>query len=199
MIFLTLYNINRSRVALNWISNSYRVHQRLSMVYPEDPRVLFRIEDNEIGKRILVQSIRPPDWNSAFADFQVLMDEPQTKQWEPVLITDHLYRFRLLANPTVTRDKKRLGLLNEEDQHAWLERQLTKAGAELMGCQVRNMGLMHSRKNSTKDDTFQTHLGVLYDGVLRALDPVSMTRTITAGIGPAKGYGFGLMSLANYA
>jgi CRISPR system Cascade subunit CasE len=197
-MYLTRFSINRSRIALGWISNPYRVHQRLCMAYPNEERLLFRIEDNSAGSAILVQSTALPDWNKGFADFAVLRIEPETKSFDLDLVKDGLYRFRLLANPTVTRNGKRLGLLKEEDQHAWLLRQFGKAGAELLGYQLKDLGLQRAGKNPAKDSGFQTHLAVQFEGVLKAIDTERLAQAVKLGIGPAKGYGFGLLSLAIY-
>ena len=111
---------------------------------------------------------------------------------------------RLLANPTVKKTvekegetkKARLGLLKEADQLAWLKRKLEAAGAELLGCQASPCGLQHSRKGAHKSPADQAHLAVLYEGVLQAADPARLRTALEAGLGPAKGFGFGLLSLA---
>jgi len=197
-MYLARITINRSRIALGWLSNPYRVHQRLRMAYPTDGRLLFRIEENDQKAVILVQSETAPDWQAAFADFDVLAGEPEVKAFELNLVPGGLYRFRLLANPTVTRGGKRLGLLNQEEQRAWLERQFEKSGVQLLGYQVKNKGLQHSRKNPAKEGGYQTHLSVLYEGVLKILDQAALAQVLRSGIGHAKGYGFGLLSLARY-
>jgi CRISPR system Cascade subunit CasE len=194
-MYLTRYQINRTRLALGWISNPYRVHQRLMLAYPTEERLLFRIEEFQI----LVQSQILPDWEAAFLDFGALQNPPETKNFDLTLQVEKLYRFRILANPTVTRNGKRLGLIKEEDQLNWITRQLEKNGAALVGCQVRNNGLQRCGKNPFKDPNPQTHLSVQYDGVLKVQNPLTLENVVQNGIGPAKGYGFGLLSLASYS
>jgi CRISPR system Cascade subunit CasE len=41
-----------------------------------------------------------------------------------------------------------------------------------------------------------THLAVQFDGVLEVTDPAKFLETVRQGIGSAKGFGFGLLSLA---
>jgi CRISPR system Cascade subunit CasE len=195
MMYLSRLQLNRSRIALGWIANPYRVHQRLMMACDGDDRVLFRIEETDTGTQILVQSRTEPDWAASLGDLSVLAGEPEHKAFQPCLEAGRLYRFRLLANPTVKRDGKRLGLLREEAQRAWLARKLAEAGGELSGCVVVPQGFRHSRKNPKEDDA-QTHLAVLFEGVLRVTDPTLVAAAIENGVGPAKGYGFGLLSLA---
>lgn len=197
-MYLTRFQIIQSRIGLGWLANPYRVHQRLCMAYPAEERLLFRVEENEAGSVILAQSQDVPDWQAAFGEFEVLAREPETKSFLLQLALGGMYHFRLLANPTVTREKKRLGLLKEEDQRAWLERQLDRSGACLLGCQVAAKGLQRSRKNPRKAEGHQTHLAVLYEGVLRVENVEGLAEAVKAGIGHAKAYGFGLMSLAKY-
>ena len=195
-MFLARLRLNRSRTAVTWIANPYRVHQRLMMAFDGDPRLLFRIDESTEGAQILVQSQTEPNWGASFSGFSVLACSPEHKPFQPCLEAGRRYRFRLLANPTVKRDGKRLGLLREEDQRAWLVRKITDAGAELLGCTVSPHGLQRSGKNPYKEAAAQTHLAVLFEGVLRVTDPTLMTAAIENGIGAAKGYGFGLLSLA---
>lgn len=195
-MFLARLQLNRSRTAVNWTANPYRVHQRLKMAYEGDPRLLFRIEENLAGVHILVQSHAKPDWAAAFANFPVLRCPPEHKPFDPRLATGQRYRFRLRVNPTVKRNGKRWGLVREEDQQAWLTRKLTAAGAELLGDRVAARERQNSRKNPARDSGTQTHFAVLFEGVLKVTDPVQLKAALEQGIGPAKGYGFGLLSLA---
>lgn len=205
-MYLTRLNLNRTRIAVLWSSNPYRVHQRLLLGCSNDPRLLFRIEQEEENHdgQILVQSHTLPDWMPAFADFPVLACPPETKSFEPKLTAGMVYRFRILANPTVKKTvmrqdgptKTRLGLMRENAQLEWLTRKLTDAGAKLVGCSIQPTGFQTSNKGQAKDEGQQTHFGVLFNGELLALDPMKLTTALAMGIGPAKGFGFGLLSLA---
>jgi CRISPR system Cascade subunit CasE len=166
------------------------------MAYPHEPRLLFRVEQNRLGTQILVQSGQLPDWHSAFDDFAVLQGSPESKEFSLTLLPEAVYRFRLLANPTVTREGKRLGLLKEEEQLLWLTRKLEKSGCLVLGCHIQDNGLKHSGKNPYKQLADQTHLSVLFDGILRVKTVEELQQAVLFGIGPAKGYGFGLLSLA---
>jgi CRISPR system Cascade subunit CasE len=201
MMYLSRLQLNTTRIAVLWASNPYRVHQRLMMACDGDPRLLFRIEDTSEGTQILVQSHVAPNWQLALADFAVLRCPPEYKPFDLRLQAGRLYRFRLLANPTVKKksdDGKpyRLGLIQEADQLAWLTRKLADAGVTLASCVVMPRGLQHSGKNPAQDANAATHLAVLFEGVLQAQDPERLKALIESGIGSAKGYGFGLLSLA---
>lgn len=196
MIYLSSLSINRSRLALGWMANPYRVHQRLCMACDRDPRLLFRIEEQAGEPRILVQSQRPPDWPVAFAAFQVLSAPPDVKEVDMKLLHGQRCRFRLLANPAVKKDGRRLGLIVEADQRSWLTRKLGAAGADLLGCWVINRGLQKSTKKPTGGEELLTHQAVLFEGALQVREPPRLVQAVESGIGPAKGLGFGLLSLA---
>ena len=203
-MYLSRLHLNRSRLAVLWASNPYRVHQRLMTACDHDPRLLFRIEENEGDVTILVQSQNCPDWRAAFGDFAVLQTPPEQKSFEPALQTEKRYRFRLLANPTAKKTvereeekhKMRIGLFSEESQRDWLTRKFEQAGAELIECKIVPRGRQYSRKNPAKDENHQTHLAVLFEGILMAHDPERLKSALISGVGSAKGYGFGLLSLA---
>jgi CRISPR system Cascade subunit CasE len=195
-MYLSRLQLNTSRVAMLWATNPYRVHQRLMMACDGDPRLLFRIEDTSEGTQVLVQSHVEPNWHLAFEDFDVLRCPPEHKAFDLRLQAGRPYRFRLLANPTVKRNGNRLGLFKEEDQRAWLTRKIEDAGARLVGSIAAPRGLQKSDKNPAKDEHVATHFAVLFEGVLQARDPERLGQVVESGIGAAKGYGFGLLSLA---
>jgi CRISPR system Cascade subunit CasE len=197
-MYLAKYSINDSRKALVWISNPYRVHQRLMMAYDGEKRLLFRIEKQKSSTQILVQSHQEPNWSAAFDDFSVLSGTPQYKQYNPALRENGLYRFRLLANPVVTRDGKRQGIFKSDAQLDWLQRKFKEAGCELLGCIIQEGGFQRSSKNPAVETGLQTHFAVLFEGGLKVLDPEKALAAVENGIGPAKGYGFGLLSLATF-
>jgi len=204
-MYLSRLTFNRSRTAMLWLSNPYRVHQRLMMACGNDPRLLFRIETDEQKSRVLVQTYNAPVWNRAFDEFDVLLHEPEHKAFSPVLVNEGLYRFRLLANPTAKKTfekdngekhKTRLGIFKEADQIEWLKRKLSESGAELVNWRVIPRGMVYSHKNPQKDKRTQVHYAVLFEGILKVIQSEQLLQSLQTGIGSAKGYGFGLLSLA---
>ena len=195
-MYLSQLKLKVNQVAIDWVHNPYWVHQRLAAACEGDPRILFRIEKVSGGPRIIVQSHFAPNWNSAFGDLPILREVPESRIFEPVLRDQTHYRFKLLANPIVKRNGSRLGLLEIEHQEVWLKRKLAEVGAEPVVLNVMPQGFQKSTKKIGDDGNVQTHLAVLFEGVLLVRDPVLLTRALASGIGPAKGYGFGLLSLA---
>jgi CRISPR system Cascade subunit CasE len=207
-MYLSLLEIDsHSPIARTWLANPYRVHQRLLMGVPETERgrVLFRIEDEWAPPRILVQAETQAQWDVAFADLLVLASAPRQKAAQVSVAVDDVLRFRLHANPTKRLSAKspgskvdgpRVGLFKEEEQRGWLKRKADGAGFELLGVDVRPCSTIVSRKNSAKDSARQSHLAVRFDGRLRVTDADALDQAIRWGIGSAKAYGFGLLSLA---
>lgn len=112
---------------------------------------------------------------------------------------------------------KRVGLLREEEQVDWLIRkgrqrtQDAPGGFEILMTEVegrtdkvryvprvnvRLEGKRRSRKRENNHSYRTTHLAVRFDGLLRITDADAFRQTLAKGIGPAKAYGFGLMSIA---
>jgi len=204
-MYLSRIHLNHSRAAQFWLSNPYRIHQRLMMACEGDPRLLFRLEETENSVQLLVQSQHEPDWQVAFIDLPVLDRPPECKSFTLRLPQGLPLRFRLLANPTVKKTqvhadgketKTRLGLIHEADQEAWLRRKLDAAGADLLDCRITPRGVQHSRKPAAKGEGSQSHLAVLFEGVLRVRDSAALETALAEGFGSGKGFGFGLLSLA---
>jgi len=65
-----------------------------------------------------------------------------------------------------------------------------------LAVEVRPLSTIVSRKNPAKDGARQFHLAVQFDGRLRVTDPGALKEAVRSGIGSAKAYGFGLLSLA---
>lgn len=101
-------------------------------------------------------------------------------------------RFRFLANPTVTRNGKRLGLMVEAEQLSWLERQGVKHGFQMEFALVSGQELLESKKDCHRLTIKQ----VLFEGRLRVVDPSKLAEALALGIGPAKSFGCGMLSIA---
>jgi CRISPR system Cascade subunit CasE len=172
------------------LSNMYEAHQLVMWGFraydkEEIGRVLFRIEPEKAENQVvvLVQSEVGPIWND--------LPDISTKSWEPALRKGARYRFRLRANPVVTRDGKRFGLVGEEAQRRWLERK--DLGLLWQDYRVIDEGYMKMRRSENREVSYKS---VRYDGIVRIDDPNKAMQALIGGIGPAKGFGFGLLSLA---
>lgn len=130
--------------------------------------------------------------------------------------------FRLRANPTRRLGRtggamagKRVELVREEDLIAWLARKgegsesLGKGGFELVQFTAGNgpvqsffrvtvtcEGKVVSRKTESGASHQMTHNSILFEGLLKVTDRDAFVETLAAGIGSAKAFGFGLMTVA---
>lgn len=132
---------DKPRPGMAWIKQTYRVHQRIWMAFPDDQRVtadpfflgewstggakpkrsdagfLFRIEPDR-PTRILVQSVQKPNWEYAFQNAPYLLTEPPgMRQFEPQYNAGQRFRFRLV----MLMVKRRSSNHRQEDPKAPLE------------------------------------------------------------------------------
>jgi CRISPR system Cascade subunit CasE len=112
---------------------------------------------------------------------------------------------------------KRVGLLRPEEQIDWLirkgpEREKGKPGgfeilvreieqenravSRIPRVRVSIEGKSGGRMKKEGRSHKTTHLAVLFDGFLSVTDPDAFRETLARGIGPAKAFGFGLLSVA---
>jgi CRISPR system Cascade subunit CasE len=206
----------RSRQVRSEISNPYEMHRTLMRAFPERlpeaERVLFRLDADPRSGRLtlLVQSLMEPDWSwLAEPRPQSYLQptgepNPGVKSFQPQFDPGQRLVFRLRANPTVKRDGRRLGLLREEDQRAWLARKAAQGGFTVLSADLRTEGLEKGRIQRPADRSpigqGESHrlsmLAVRFDGLLQVSDPARFLDTLQTGIGSGKGLGFGLLSLA---
>jgi CRISPR system Cascade subunit CasE len=154
---------------------------------------------------LLVQSLTTPDWEVLLARHPgyAELDERSPKRFEPALKSGQLLRFRLRANPTVTKfdpEKgrgKRYGLAKLEEQLAWLHRQAEPGGFEVLGAMVSSSERVTARKGAKggEEDQRITLQSVTYDGHLRVQEVEPFLATLRRGLGRAKALGFGLLSI----
>ncbi len=175
---------------------------------PDGPgRVLWRLDRQRRSGQwtVLVQSQKQPDWDQLLVDLppHYLADDvpdglpnPDTKERDPCFAPRQRLLFRLRANPTVKRDGRRHGLFREEDQIAWLARKGELGGFMLQSVRVVPGGTLRGKLRTEAPLAF---FSVLFEGILEATDPEKLRVTLAEGIGSAKGFGFGLLSLARAA
>lgn len=216
MMYYSLLTLNsRSHQVQAEIAAPYEMHKTLLRAFstgkfsveraePEAANVLFRLDSHQDGVlTVLVQSRVEPDWSVLKPGY--LLDAPQIKQRELSLQSGELFSFRLRANPTKRLGKsaeydkgKRVGIYDEDKQLAWLAHKGEQHGFRVLQAQVSRDGKIKDDDAIHRQDA--THklelLSVQFDGVLQVADPEKLTAALQTGIGSAKGFGFGLLSLA---
>lgn len=200
-----------SRLALNSrlarvrqdLANPYEMHSTLSWAFAagstEKPSCfLWRLEQMRAGRLpvIVAQSHDRPRWDALDERFPGYFVEVGVKPYDLLdrLRAGQALRFRLGANPTVTRQGKRRGLRSPADQIAWLHRQGERHGFKVLGCTLSQPGLLRARQR--KGGSIITVQTVIYDGYLRVEDPALLRGAIASGLGHAKALGLGLLSVA---
>lgn len=182
------------------LGNSYDMHRTLSraFVVAERGRIerfLWRLEPGLSGRQplVLVQSESSGDWD-AVIDALAGGARIETRQFDlQAMCVDHqIFRFRLLANPTVARLGKRWGLVTEDAQLAWLGRQAERAGFAVQAGLVTGSDVQHGRKDAARISLRRA----CFDGILQVTDGCALQQAVRAGIGPGKAFGCGLLSLA---
>lgn len=202
-MFLTQLRLDpRSAQARRDLADPYDMHRTLVRAFVQHeldapPRFLWRLEPGRAWDQpvVLVQSAQAGDWThlSAMPGYLLDDDAPATKSFEPgvLLRAEARYRFRLAANPTVTREGKRHGLVGEQEQLAWLGRQAQRLGFALEAALVIGSDTLRGAKAGQRVSL----LRVLFEGVLTVRDADTLAQALVAGIGPGKAFGCGLLSL----
>jgi CRISPR system Cascade subunit CasE len=160
---------------------------------------------------MLVQSRSQADWTRINLSDWLAMTEPAIDLGDRLKLNSlkagQRFRFRLRANPCVTRNHKRLGLLRLVEQEAWVARK-----GELHGFTVPQSATSLTTEPSTVRFDVQVsqeqmlrgkqHAGngirvyaVLFDGLLTVTDPERFRLALQTGIGHGKAMGLGLLSV----
>lgn len=206
----------RSRQARREAADPYQLHRTLMNAFAgkrDESGVLHRLDvDARTGSlMLLVQSQARPDWGFLAERDYLLpadpfgsLDNPAVKPFDLPLRTGQLLNFRLRANPTVKkvrrdgmgerRNSNRVPLVHEAAQVEWLQKQAAKNGFRLLHLDVSQPASATSYKRDNGGPI--TLYTVQFDGRLQVVDPDALRQAIVQGIGPARAFGCGLLSLA---
>lgn len=209
-MYLSLLKLNPSNGKTRELMiNPYTLHQAVYRAFPDKKvgapgRVLYRVDKNKRNGAVslLVQSEKRPDWTKAEYLYTCLDEKAVYKPFAPAVIDGQDLYFRLRANPSVKKQgegKKngyRLGLLREEDQLDWMQKKAKESGFSLVSCRAIPEGILHDETGSLDKGKLR-HYAVRFEGLLKVLDAALFTDKLKNGIGPAKGFGFGLLSIAS--
>lgn len=186
------------------LADAYEMHRTLARVFARDDetppvRFLWRLErraDYQPSSVVLVQSAHAGDW-SALNTIPGYIDQVQPNKvvdLATLIQSGARYRFRLLANPTVTREGKRYGLTREDEQLAWIARQGERNGFSVLGCE-RGADERLQVRQGRRDNRITLHTA-LFEGVLQADSAELLRDGVLNGFGHGKALGLGLLSLA---
>lgn len=183
--------------------------------------VLYRLDNSSASDRLdlLVQSESKPDW-SKLPQHYVTYSSQNTPNIE-VKDISHVFdtikngmclRFRIRANATkktntsLKKDRlegrknngTRIPILKTDEQIKWITNKSKLHGFDIVSVKnlpdvnISNTGISKGRKT----DKILTFNSVVFEGILAINDTVVFSDTLKKGIGSAKAFGFGLLSIA---
>ncbi len=188
-------------------------------------RILWRVDhDRQQDVYVVyVQSDLKPDWTKLVHRFGDYLDDVdrENQAWREITPETFTFdagrrlAFRLRANPskkvgTSTKadrlaghksNGKRVALCKSEDQIAWLQTKAEANGFKVrhvnltQAMTVREMGASGGRRSDNRRGI--SVFVVQFDGILEVIRPEAFREALFSGIGPAKGLGMGLLSIAN--
>ena len=221
-MFLSRIHLDlRCREARRDLSDPYQLHSTLCRAFckPDtkclEGEILWRLEpetDPTGSPRILVQSKSLPDWAGIgvqgwLAQAEPAIDLKDRLKLDALKVGQRL-RFRLRANPCVTRNGKRLGLLRLDEQEKWIERKagqhgfslphlvsfdLSQSSPERIDARISQDQMLRGKQHSNNAIRI---FSVLYDGILSVIEPDKFRSSLQTGIGHGKVMGLGLLSVA---
>lgn len=207
------------RRTLEVVSSPYKTHAAIEASFPSgslredaDCRILWRIDDGLTADaaRLYIVSPEVPFVHEVANRFGVSEGSVRSKEYAPFvgrIAENDLFRFRLKANPTrtVLIDKAKkpcdgvvgsvCGHVTVSQQIGWLASRAEARGFELVGGSSEVVVSHRSREVFYRNGSKVTLTTAQFDGVLRVLDAGAFRRTLGFGIGRAKGFGCGLVTV----
>lgn len=225
-MYLTRMHLNPARRGTAFLlASPQRMHAAvLSGFAPEAPlvdndgRVLWRVDRDGHKVTLFVSSPAQPDlthvveqagWPTGDHGWQTV----DTTAFLERLEQDQRWRFRLTANPTYRKKSsdsngisarwKTTAHVTVAYQEAWLREKSEDAGFRITtnSLDVPALGIANRKQISfdrkTAEGTHRVSLSVAtYDGELEVVNAEHLRHALGHGIGRAKGYGCGLLTLA---
>jgi len=190
------------------LSSRYEMHRTLVRAFAPDAQTppapfLWRLEPSRVmgsDAVLLVQSETRADWSvlDAFTGYALEIQGNKSVNLERLIANaGEQFRFRLVANPTLTLNGKRYGLVKEDEQLDWLARQGAKHGFGLCACLRLGNERIQVRQGSTGHRI--TLQSVLFEGALEVQDTTNLRIVVRQGLGHGKALGLGLVSLGRLA
>lgn len=209
----------RDLAVLRDLGDVAELHRSVMRAFPPhdgpEPRralgVLYRRELHVTAPTLLVQSRDLPDWD-ALPEGYIL--EREVREASPVLAagqSGRVLRFRLVANPSrksaahrpdepPPSNSRRVALTGETERHEWLKTRGERAGFTLCGTgthdgvRLESLPPLLGGRRAGKPGLYVRP--VLFEGLLEVVNADAFRAAVQEGIGPAKAYGCGLLSVA---
>lgn len=211
-MYLTQFEFNvQRRESRRVLASAERIHASVLHSFPagaaEQGRILWRLDRGDHGRcELWISSPQPPDLTALVES----CGWPATSRWRSAALdalADRLapgqrWRFRLTANPVAvlpangTRGK--VVPLTRAGHVPWLTGRAERLGFSLGDAERPTVQVTRSEDlQFTKGGGVRVTLRLSqFDGILEVTDPVALRGALFDGIGRAKAYGAGLMTLA---
>jgi CRISPR-associated protein, Cse3 family len=198
---------------LRSLRSEYGLHQAIWDLFSDGPDrrrdFLYHFESRTGPPAVLTLSSRPPQPSSS--GWRV-----ETKPYEPKLSAGSRFSFLLRANPVRTREGHRHDVVMDEKRRLrqsvaageglpteaelvqstcsdWLTRRAQGLGFRLLSARADAYRQVELRRPRSAPIRFST---VDITGALEVVEPATfLAKSLTEGIGPAKGFGCGLLLL----
>lgn len=211
-MYLAKIDINPARRAARYLfASPQRLHAAvLAGFAPDAPlrgergeRVLWRVDKRQSSFRLYVVSPGKGDFTHlAEQAGWPTVESWATRSYDSILrnlTLNQELRFRLTANPTRSSSEdgsdgrgKIYAHVTADQQLSWLKSRAVKHGFDPL--QINVVARDHVRFQRGKQHV--TLARATYEGILRITDTSDLRHAMTSGIGRAKAYGCGLLTLA---
>lgn len=225
-MYLSRLQLNPRRRDARWLlSSPQRLHAAVLASFPTPPtgnragsaRVLWRLDDD--AERVLLYVVSPDEPDFAHLAEQAgwpTTERGTVKSYDKLLArldAGQTWAFRLTANPTRyvrgadDSRAKRVGHVSVGHQAEWLRERCERLGFRITGTGPddptgdlvvtrRNIASFDRKEAEAPRSRTVTISTVQYDGRLEVTDADALRHALVTGIGPAKAYGCGLLTLA---
>ncbi len=219
-MFLTRFNVNpRSRIGARYLQNPQQLHAAIYGAMPTQPvvatdegRLLWRVDRENPKEPVLwvVSPERPAfDPLAEKVGLSVEGSVYQTRPYTPLLdrlAQGQVYAFRLAANVShsgrqteESTQTQRFGHVTAAQRLKWLTERATRSGFSfpLTVDDEPDVAVVGGGNKSFRRDRMRVTVAVSeFMGRLEVTDPSALRHTLTDGIGHARAYGCGLLTLA---
>lgn len=182
------------------LKNVAFLHQRLLDLFPyleDEPnarawyRLLFRVERTD-GIALLVQSLQEPDLGELPDGYATVIPTGTAPRLE--LAPGNTVHYRIVANPVQVVQNRRVALFGD-DAVAWWRRMSGAIGLDVHEVKLRAQTVITGRMPPHLGGHRLKHQAVHFEGTAAVRVPDSVREAVVSGVGKARAYGCGLLSL----
>lgn len=196
---------------LSALASPQKMHAAVKNGFPtlnqDDERILWRLDKLKHALYLLVLSPRKPDFTSIVEQFgwPAAGQTWETKNYDVLLERIEVgqrWQFRLCANPTksIAEEKGQRGKvcgLSPHEQQEWLLARMDKNGFALA---MEDFHVVQrTQQKFRRGNQTVTLSTATFEGVLTVSDSALFQKALICGLGRAKAYGCGLLTVAGAA